>query len=65
MEIKDILKRQWRVVLQHTLMEANFCADFLAKKGAMSNVNLMECFASSSSWPFPSIASGLHGSQFP
>ncbi|MCI40968.1 glucan 13-beta-glucosidase, partial [Trifolium medium] len=32
--IKDLLSRNWRVRLMHTLREGNTCADFLAKIGA-------------------------------
>jgi ribonuclease HI len=37
--IKAMLRRDWRVVLLHTLREGNSCADFLAKHGANSNDN--------------------------
>jgi ribonuclease HI len=32
--IKDIMKRDWQVLLIHTLREGNACADYLAKQGA-------------------------------
>lgn len=32
--IKELLGRQWRVKIQHTLREGNMCADLLAKQGA-------------------------------
>jgi ribonuclease HI len=35
--IKDILARNWRVKIIHTLREGNACADFLAKFGAHNN----------------------------
>ncbi|KAJ1397942.1 Reverse transcriptase-like [Sesbania bispinosa] len=33
-EIRDLLARDWRVDLRHTLREGNACADLLAKRGA-------------------------------
>jgi dihydroneopterin aldolase len=32
--IKDIMKKDWHVLLLHTLREGNVCADYLAKHGA-------------------------------
>ncbi|GAU17063.1 hypothetical protein TSUD_105620 [Trifolium subterraneum] len=34
--IKDILARDWRVTVAHTLREGNACADYLAKFGAQN-----------------------------
>jgi ribonuclease HI len=34
LNIKDLLARDWRVKVVHTLREGNVCADFLAKPGA-------------------------------
>ncbi|KAL5122469.1 hypothetical protein HKD37_02G003250 [Glycine soja] len=31
---QDLLALDWNVSLQHTLREANFCADWVAKYGA-------------------------------
>jgi ribonuclease HI len=35
--IKEILNRNWQVVILHTYREGNACADFLAKHGARNN----------------------------
>jgi ribonuclease HI len=35
--IKEILNRNWHVVILHTYREGNACADFLAKHGARNN----------------------------
>ncbi|CAJ2657171.1 unnamed protein product [Trifolium pratense] len=35
--IKDIIARDWRVRISHTLREGNACADYLAKLGARNN----------------------------
>ncbi|CAJ2670435.1 unnamed protein product [Trifolium pratense] len=35
--IKDILNRDWQVVILHTFREGNVCADYFAKLGANSN----------------------------
>jgi hypothetical protein len=35
--IKDVLPRDWRVRISHTLREGNVCADYLAKYGAHHN----------------------------
>jgi hypothetical protein len=32
--IKELLTRDWRIRLMHTLREGNACADYLAKMGA-------------------------------
>ncbi|KAK2358414.1 hypothetical protein QL285_095601 [Trifolium repens] len=37
LNIKDILARDWRVKITHTLREGNACTDFLAKFGAHNN----------------------------
>ncbi|XP_024636578.1 uncharacterized protein [Medicago truncatula] len=37
MAIKQLLRRDWVVSLRHTLCEGNAAADFLAKKGALSD----------------------------
>jgi ribonuclease HI len=49
--IKDILNRDWQVLLHHTFREGNACADFLAKLGATGS----EVFSSISNPP-----AGLH-----
>ena len=41
-EIRDTLQRPWRAILQHTLREANFVADSLAKMGASANDSFLE-----------------------
>ncbi|KAJ1428719.1 ribonuclease H [Sesbania bispinosa] len=33
-EIRDLLARDWRVDLRHTLREGDACTDLLAKKGS-------------------------------
>jgi len=33
-DIKELLSKEWEVLLLHTLREANSCADFMAKHGA-------------------------------
>ncbi|KAK7260660.1 hypothetical protein RIF29_26901 [Crotalaria pallida] len=38
--IRDLLSRDWSVVLRHTLREGNQCADILAKKGSAMNSGL-------------------------
>jgi ribonuclease HI len=35
--IKDIITRDWQVIVSHTLREGNVCADYLAKHGAHNN----------------------------
>lgn len=40
-DIKDLLGRDWRVELYHTLREGNACADFLAKFGAHQSHDLV------------------------
>jgi ribonuclease HI len=40
LNIKDILARDWRVKVTHTLREGNACADFLAKLGARNDAAL-------------------------
>ncbi|KAK2405415.1 hypothetical protein QL285_054655 [Trifolium repens] len=35
--IKDIITRDWQVIVSHTLREGNVCADYLAKYGAHNN----------------------------
>jgi ribonuclease HI len=37
LNIKDVLARDWRVRISHTLREGNACADYLAKYGAHHN----------------------------
>jgi hypothetical protein len=37
LNIKDILARDWRVRISHTLREDNACANFLAKYGVHHN----------------------------
>nr|ABN09044.1 Ribonuclease H [Medicago truncatula] len=41
MAIKKLLRRDWVVSLRHTLCEGNAAADFLAKKGALSDTSLV------------------------
>jgi ribonuclease HI len=41
MAIKQLLRRDWVVSLRHTLREGNAAADFLAKKGALSDSSLV------------------------
>lgn len=39
--ICQLLKRSWRVRLEHILREGNFCADFVAKAGANQEVSFL------------------------
>nr|ABN08309.1 Polynucleotidyl transferase, Ribonuclease H fold [Medicago truncatula] len=41
MTIKELLRRDWMVSLRHTLREGNAAADFLVKKGALSDSSLV------------------------
>lgn len=41
MAIKHLLRREQEVSLRHTLCEGNAAADFLAKKGALSDSSLV------------------------
>ncbi|PNX87151.1 ribonuclease H, partial [Trifolium pratense] len=39
-KIRQLLSRDWNVVINHTFREGNACADFLAKMGASMNLPL-------------------------
>jgi ribonuclease HI len=39
--IRQLLDRDWEVVIKHTLREGNACADVLAKMGALSDSSLV------------------------
>ncbi|PNX61255.1 ribonuclease H, partial [Trifolium pratense] len=39
--IRQLLRRDWNVVVDHTLREGNACADVLAKMGASANSSLV------------------------
>ncbi|KAJ1377710.1 Reverse transcriptase-like [Sesbania bispinosa] len=41
MEIRDLLRKNWNVQLQHILREGNMCVDHLAKKEATQNQPLV------------------------
>ena len=41
MEIQQLLARSWSVRFSHACRSANICADYLAKKGAISNNGLL------------------------
>jgi ribonuclease HI len=41
LSIRQLIDRDWNVVVEHTLREGNTCADVLAKMGALSDVPLV------------------------
>jgi hypothetical protein len=40
-EIRELLRRDWTVRIEHTFREANFCADFMAKLATSCDNGLM------------------------
>jgi ribonuclease HI len=42
LSIRQLITRDWEVVLSHTLQEGNSCVDVLAKMGAIANTPLVK-----------------------
>ncbi|XP_045831415.1 uncharacterized protein LOC123922770 [Trifolium pratense] len=54
--IRQLVDKDWDVVLEHTLREGNACADVLAKMGARSNLPLVKITSPPSELSMPLLA---------
>ncbi|KAK2415253.1 hypothetical protein QL285_037750 [Trifolium repens] len=61
--IRQLLARDWDVVVNHTLREGNACADVLAKMGALASAPLVTLSTPPSDLSMPLLADA-HGVVF-